>query len=363
MSSSLAATTNNAASAAQARTNLAHEVRVTRCVQQIDVDVAVLHRCGPERVGSRFAARVAGVRAVTRRSNNELLPADADPTRTTLRICWGSSAPRMRIHWLQCPYPSPNRCPRGEHNTGAENPCVRALKSARSRRPAPPGAERPGRDSAAMAITRTDLWPPFGLVIQSGDLRLTPVSDDDLLGLVDLALDGIHPADMMPFDVPGPRHRPTNSPAATPSTTGKTRPVRAGAVQSGFRRAPGRRPGRGPGLHRRPLRDHPHRGDRVLAGGPVPGSGHRNPDARGDLHLALRPPGGDPGHIGAFVDNPASLAVSRKLGYRPNGVVRRNRLGTLALNQQLALNPGDLVRGEPIEVVGLEPLRRFLGLD
>ena len=65
---------------------------------------------------------------------------------------------------------------------------------------------------------------------------------------------------------------------------------------------------------------------------------------------------------GAFVDNPASLAVSRKLGYRANGVVRRNRLGTLALNQQLALDPGDLVRGEPIEVVGLEPLRRFLGL-
>ena len=66
---------------------------------------------------------------------------------------------------------------------------------------------------------------------------------------------------------------------------------------------------------------------------------------------------------GAFLDNPASLAVSRKVGYRPNGVVRlKRRDGEMALNQKLVLTPADLVAGEPLEVVGAEDLRRFLGL-
>ena len=66
---------------------------------------------------------------------------------------------------------------------------------------------------------------------------------------------------------------------------------------------------------------------------------------------------------GAFLDNPASLAVSRKVGYRPNGVVRlKRRDGEMALNQKLVLTPADLRRGEPLEVVGAEDLRSFLGL-
>lgn len=68
---------------------------------------------------------------------------------------------------------------------------------------------------------------------------------------------------------------------------------------------------------------------------------------------------------GAFTDNPASLAVSRKTGYRPDGVRRmKRRAGELALNQRLALAPEDLVRGQhPVEVEGVGPLRRLVGLD
>ena len=83
-----------------------------------------------------------------------------------------------------------------------------------------------------MATTRIDAGRPSGLVVTSGDLRLTPVSDDDLPGLVDLALDGIHPADMMPFDVPWTQTPADELPAATPSITGRTRPVRAGEFVS-----------------------------------------------------------------------------------------------------------------------------------
>src|SRR5690606_28121192 len=57
---------------------------------------------------------------------------------------------------------------------------------------------------------------------------------------------------------------------------------------------------------------------------------------------------------GAFVDNPASLGVSRKVGYRPNGMRRlKRREGELALNQQLVLTPDAFVRTEePVEVTG-----------
>jgi RimJ/RimL family protein N-acetyltransferase len=68
---------------------------------------------------------------------------------------------------------------------------------------------------------------------------------------------------------------------------------------------------------------------------------------------------------GAFTDNPASLAVSRKVGYRENGVVRRERRpGEAATTVELLLRPEELVRGEhPMHVSGLEAVRRTIGLD
>ena len=55
---------------------------------------------------------------------------------------------------------------------------------------------------------------------------------------------------------------------------------------------------------------------------------------------------------GAFLDNPASLAVSRKVGYRDNGVRRlQRRPGELADNLQLVLTPDDFVRGAVMPLV------------
>ncbi|WP_460810559.1 GNAT family N-acetyltransferase [Microlunatus endophyticus] len=66
---------------------------------------------------------------------------------------------------------------------------------------------------------------------------------------------------------------------------------------------------------------------------------------------------------GAFLDNQASLAVSRKVGYRPNGTEHLVRRGDLAGLQRLVLTPGDFIRGdEMITVTGAESLRVFLGL-
>jgi RimJ/RimL family protein N-acetyltransferase len=66
----------------------------------------------------------------------------------------------------------------------------------------------------------------------------------------------------------------------------------------------------------------------------------------------------------AYTDNPASLGVSRKCGYRENGVSMRNRMGKPATLQLLILEPGNLTRYEhELTVEGLPEFRRSIGLD
>ena len=66
----------------------------------------------------------------------------------------------------------------------------------------------------------------------------------------------------------------------------------------------------------------------------------------------------------AYIDNPASLGVSRKCGYRENGVSIRNRMDTPATLQLLILEPGNLVRYEhELTVEGLPEFRHSIGLD
>jgi RimJ/RimL family protein N-acetyltransferase len=66
----------------------------------------------------------------------------------------------------------------------------------------------------------------------------------------------------------------------------------------------------------------------------------------------------------AYTDNPASLGVSRKCGYRENGVSIRNRMDKPATLQLLILEPGNLMRYEhQLTVEGLPEFRRSIGLD
>jgi len=50
--------------------------------------------------------------------------------------------------------------------------------------------------------TLVEVWPLFGLRLHTPRLLLRPVLDDDLPGLVDAALAGIHPPEVMPFSAP-----------------------------------------------------------------------------------------------------------------------------------------------------------------
>ena len=57
----------------------------------------------------------------------------------------------------------------------------------------------------------------------------------------------------------------------------------------------------------------------------------------------------------AFTDNPASLGVSRKVGYRVDGTQRVVRMGASAEQVRLVLRPADLVRPPyDVDVVGVD---------
>jgi RimJ/RimL family protein N-acetyltransferase len=209
----------------------------------------------------------------------------------------------------------------------------------------------------------SDLWPPSGLTLRSDDLTLSAISDEDLPSLVDLALSGVHEPDVMPFDVPWTQTPPEELPRRFAQHYWE---LRAGfsperfTVEFAVRRA----------------------GDVVGVQGFHTTDFTVTRTAETGSWLAQRYHGQGIGtrmrrmvctllfdHLdatqvtsGAFTDNLASLAVSRKVGYRPDGVIRKNRLGRLALNQRLVLEPDHFVRGGPVDVAGVEPLRRFVGL-
>lgn len=66
----------------------------------------------------------------------------------------------------------------------------------------------------------------------------------------------------------------------------------------------------------------------------------------------------------AFVDNPRSLAVSKKVGYRHNGVERtKRRDGEMAVSQRLVVTADTLNRpAAELTVSGQDSLQKFLGM-
>ncbi|MDQ7992214.1 MAG: GNAT family protein [Propionicimonas sp.] len=208
-----------------------------------------------------------------------------------------------------------------------------------------------------------DAFPPLGLRVEAGPVVLRPITDDVLPELVEVALAGVHPPDQRPF-----YHPWTEAPAAE---------LPANYVQFHWGVRAGFRPdrwalefaveyeGRIVGTQGFSTSDYPvtrtgETGSWLGLEFQGQGIGTRMRQAICAFcfdHL-------DAAEItsGAFLDNPASLAVSRKVGYRPNGLRRLARGDETATNQALLLTRDTFVRGEPIHVTGVEAFRRFIGL-
>jgi RimJ/RimL family protein N-acetyltransferase len=206
-----------------------------------------------------------------------------------------------------------------------------------------------------------DLWPPFALRVTCGPLVLRPLRDTDFPEALDVVHAGVHEPDEMPFYMPWTRPQGTEQerqflqfhwdqraslkPEAWSLVLGVWHQGRfVGAQGVSTRDFPVTRTGEtgswlGKELHGRGIGTLMRQAICVLCFD----------------HLGF-------GEItsGAFTDNPASLGVSRKVGYRVNGEERLARAGVLATNVQLVLRPEELVRPPyDVEVVGAE---RFLGL-
>lgn len=211
-----------------------------------------------------------------------------------------------------------------------------------------------------------DIWPIFGVRIDLGDLSLRVVRDDDIPELVALAIDGVHDAASMPFQVPWTRAEPPVLAREAAKHYWRDRAEfapgdfalefvvrRSGEVVGcqGFRSAPqfqiSRTGETGSWLGRR-----------------FHGQGIGTRMRQAVCAFAFDHLGAEQITSGAFDDNPASLAVSRKVGYQPNGSGRFVREGKLAHEQKLVLTPATFNRpAEQLRVTGAEELVAFVGAN
>lgn len=212
--------------------------------------------------------------------------------------------------------------------------------------------------------TLADIWPPYGLRIVEGDLLLTVITDEDVPGLVELALSGVHPAEQMPFSSPWTDDDPANLPANNYRFHSR---LRADCTPDSFTLAFAVRVG-GELVGTQALVAQDFAVTRTGETGSWLGLRHQGQGIgtrmrRAVCAFAFDALGATELTSGAFVDNPASLAVSRKVGYQPNGMVRLARRGEVAQNQKLVLTPETFVRGAPVEVAGVGALKSFLRLE
>ncbi|HWM21298.1 MAG TPA: GNAT family protein [Ilumatobacteraceae bacterium] len=82
------------------------------------------------------------------------------------------------------------------------------------------------------------------------------------------------------------------------------------------------------------------------------------------LQLGFDGFGAEQATTGAFTDNPASLGVTRSLGYEPNGQLRHERRGELAesLRFRMSREHWDTIRRDDITLHGVEAAAAMLGL-
>lgn len=209
-----------------------------------------------------------------------------------------------------------------------------------------------------------EIWPPYGVTITSGELVLRIVRESDVAELIALVRSGIHEPDRMPFSFPWTAAPADELPAEYFRYVARTKASLTPthwSLQFAVRRD-------GELLGIQGLDADDFAVTRTAETGSWLAKRHHGHGVGTRMRQAVCAFAFDVLRAeeltsGAFLDNPASLAVSRKVGYRPDGVRRLARQGAVALNQHLVLRPQDFVRGEPIEVTGSEPLLAFLGLS
>jgi RimJ/RimL family protein N-acetyltransferase len=206
-------------------------------------------------------------------------------------------------------------------------------------------------------------WPLLRLTLSTPDLELRLPTDEELAELAEVAAEGIHPDDYMPF--------------VTPWTVGTRKEVARSVVQGFWRRAGEWQPdnwslglavfkdGRPIGIQS--MRSKNFAITREVATGSWLGRryqrlGYGTQMRVAILELAFTGLGTESAVSGALMDNEASLAVSRKLGYRLDGINREVVQGALRLDQRLRLDRLDWRAPFSVPINGLESCLSEFGL-
>jgi RimJ/RimL family protein N-acetyltransferase len=210
-----------------------------------------------------------------------------------------------------------------------------------------------------------DLWPLFGLAISTPQLELRLPRENELVMIAQLAGDGIH--------------RPDERPFLTPWTDGGPEDRARFVLQEHWRQLAGWNVsawqlGLGVFCHREPvgmvtLRARDFLVVREVTTSAWLGSRHQGKGYGTEARVALLALAFD--HLGAraalseaFQDNHASQAVSRKLGYEPDGISVDARASEAVVSDRLRLTKEKWTQVQPpaVNVSGWAACRPMFGI-
>lgn len=208
-------------------------------------------------------------------------------------------------------------------------------------------------------------WPLFDLEVRTPRLVLRVPTDDDFVGLLEAVRAGIHDPAEMPFatpwtDAPEPertwntvRHLWRARADATPERWDIPLAVFADGTLVGVQ-----------SLHARefPLLREAETGSWLTRAAQGRGIGTEMRAAA--VHLAFAGLGAVAVRSAAFADNLASIRVSEKLGYEPDGTERRVPRGVARPVLRFRLTRERWATGPrpPVELRGVDACRRLLGI-
>ena len=212
----------------------------------------------------------------------------------------------------------------------------------------------------------TDVWPLFGLALRTPRLELRVPSLEQLAALGELAAEGVHDPAFMPFYVPWTDQPPADRARAvmqyqwsqwgrhTPESWALELVVSAGGTVVGLQ-----------GISARDFARTREVESGSWLGRRHHGRGYGTEMRAAVLHLAFAGLGAEQARSGTFTDNAASLGVSRKLGYVPDGTARHVVRDQLRTDQRLLLDRQRWAahRTVPVEIEGLAPCLPLLGAE
>lgn len=219
-----------------------------------------------------------------------------------------------------------------------------------------------GLDNGAMSRH----WPLFDLRITTPRLQLRLPTEELMDQLIDTALGGVHAPDQRPFPRQWTLAPREELPFNTLSYLWRT--------LAGFQPHDWNLPlavvidGMAVGVQALIAKDFPI--TRAVKSGswlglPYQGHGYGNEMRSAALYFVFTALGAEVATSESFVDNPASIAVSRRMGYQENGIERLVRDGTMAEVIRFRLTRDDWQRNPApnVQVHGFDRCRPLFGLD